>query len=73
MNLLFKDDGVNIAKLQRQTYHILTIFVEVPPDYQAKPPRWLLQSPVLTQWHHDSDLLLAHNNGSKHGALRSYH
>jgi hypothetical protein len=58
------------AKLQRQTDHVLTIFVEVPPDYPAKPPRWLLQSPVSTQRHDDSDPLSAqipqHDNNMKH-------
>lgn len=45
------------AKLQRQTDHVLTIFVEIPPDYPAKPPRWLLQSPASTQRHDESDPL----------------
>jgi hypothetical protein len=62
MNLLFKDDSVDIVQLQCQTYHVLTIFVEVPLDYQAKPPRRLLPSPTSTQRHDDSDLLSAHNN-----------
>lgn len=45
------------AKLQRQTDHVLTIFVEIPPDYPTKPPRWLLQNPASTQRHEESDPL----------------
>jgi hypothetical protein len=47
------------AKLQRRTDHVLTIFVEIPPDYPARPPRWLLQSPISAQRQDESAVSLS--------------